>query len=449
MQRNTRNYDVIVLGGGTAGFMAAAAAARQGAKTLVLEQFSHLGGTAVYGIPFLGVISGSGKIVNHGMVDELIDMLKEQGDCFGYARGTYWNTPEKPDSYEFSLVPFDPEGLKYAAQRLVTEAGCDVLFNTFLCGAHVEDGQLVSVEAVNKSGFSTFTANVFVDATGDADAVYLAGGQFQDKKRLQNSSILFRIGNVDLDAFKGEMERGETVRGKGSWHTRILEQSKHSGAAPSLVHMAGHFTPFADQSIRITFTAVSLRDGELFLNATRVAGVDGTNAAEVSRAEITERRHVMELMDALRANVRGFENAVLLYTSPLGIRESRNILGDYTMTMDDVLSGARYPDGVACGAYPIDIHDPKGGQTQFHFIQSGGYYTVPYRAMLPAGLEGVLVCGRCISATHEAHGTIRIMGCVLSQGEAAGTAAGMAAKRGITPRSLPAADVRAALGFSE
>ncbi len=444
-----QHYDVIVLGGGTAGFMAAAASARQGAKTLLIERFPHLGGTAVYGIPFLGVISGGGKVVNRGMVDELIGLLEERGDCFGYARGAYWNTPARPDSYEFSLVPFDPEGLKYAAQRLVAGAGCEVLLNTFLCGARVENGRLCAVEAVNKSGRATYGADVFVDATGDADAVFLAGGRFQEKTALQNASILFRVGGVDLAAFRAEMERGETVRGKGAWHTRILYQSKAPDAAESLVHMAGHFAPFDDKTREVTFTAVSLRDGEVFLNATRVSGVDGTDAVAVSRAELLERENVMELIDALRRNVRGFERAVLLATSPLGIRESRNILGDYTITRDDVLSAVKFPDGVACGAYPIDIHDPRGGKTQFQFIREGGYYTIPYRAMLPAGLEGVLVCGRCISAAHEAHGTTRIMGCVLSQGEAAGTAAALASVRGVFPRALPAEDVRAALRFTD
>jgi len=145
---------------------------------------------------------------------------------------------------------------------------------------------------------------------------------------------------------------------------------------------------------------------------------------------------VMELFAAMKKNIPGFQNARLSHLAPLGIRESRNIVGDYVITRDDVLTGRKFPDGIAFGAYPIDIHDPKGGPTQFQFIENGGYYSVPYRALLPKGIEGLLVAGRCISADHNAMGTVRIMGCVIAQGAAAGKAAATCARQNITPRQL-------------
>lgn len=437
-----REYDVIVCGGGTAGFMAAAAAARMGAKTLIVERFSHLGGTAAFGIPFLGIVSGNGEVVNRGMVDELIERLQKQSASFGHARGAYWNTSENNGSYEFALTPFDPEHLKYVAQQMVTEAGGEILYYSIVTGAVVEKGRLQAIEVSNKSGKTLYFAKVFIDATGDADVAYHAGASFLPKVGVQNSSILFRIGSVDLEAFRGELERGVTVQGKGSWHTRVLYQAKAEGAQPSLVHMAGHLTPFEDKSRKITFTAVSFRDGEVFLNATRVAGVDGTDTEALSRAEVQERENVMEVFDALRKSVRGFENAVLLTTSPMGIRESRNIEGDYVITKEDVTGGKEFSDSVARGAYPIDIHDPKGGATQFVFIREGASYGVPFRAMLPKKIEGLIVAGRCISASHEAHGTVRIMGCVLAQGQAAGTAAGLCIQQNKEPRSLSISTLR-------
>jgi hypothetical protein len=208
--------------------------------------------------------------------------------------------------------------------------------------------------------------------------------------------------------------------------------------------MAGHLVPFDDER-QVTFTAVSYREGEVFLNATRITGIDGTDVWDVSRGEIQERRNTIELFEALKKNVRGFESSVLLYTSPLGVRETRNIVGDYVITHEDVIGASSFPDGIARGAYPIDIHDPKGGKTQFTFIKNGGFYSVPYRALLPKDIEGVITAGRCISATQKAQGTIRIMGCVLAQGEAAGTAAALCIKEGKTPRELSTNKLRETL----
>lgn len=164
--------------------------------------------------------------------------------------------------------------------------------------------------------------------------------------------------------------------GKNSWHTRIVEGSKTTGAKPTLVHMAGHLLPFENDR-EVTFTAVSYRDGEVYLNATRTAGIDGSDVIQMSRGEIEERRHVMEIYRAMKQRVPGFSRATLLHTSPLGIRESRNILGKYVIRREDVLEGRSFADGVARGAYPIDIHDPKGGRTQFQFIKNGGSYEIP------------------------------------------------------------------------
>ena len=436
-----KKYDVVVAGGGTAGFMAAVAAGRMGAKTLVIERFNHLCGTAVYGLPFLGIISGSGKVVNHGLVHELHERLIKAEASNGMQRGTYWNTPEKPNSYEFGLTPFDPEQLKYIAQQMVIEAGCEILFYSMITDVIMDGNKVKSVVAAGKSGEIVISADVFIDATGDADIVHYANGEFIKKERFQNCSIISRIGNVRLEEFEKEMDLGENVEGKGKWHTRILKGKTDKGTE-HLVHMAGHLKPYDDKSRRVTFTAVSNRDGEIFLNATRTSGLDGTDIWDISRGEISERKNTIELFEALKKNVRGFEGATLLYTSPLGIRETRNIVGEYIITEDDIVKAAAPKDGVANGAYPIDIHDPKGGATQFTFIEKGGYFNVPFRAMLPKGVEGVIVAGRSISATQKAQGSIRIMGCVMSQGEAAGTAAGMCVKKSCSPKLLSTDELR-------
>ena len=430
-----REYDVIVVGGGTAGALAAIAAARQGVKTLVVERFGHLGGTAVYGIPFLGLLSGSGEKVYGGLVAELLDRLQAEDFAFGIASGAYWNTPDKPNSYGFNLFPFDPEGLKYVLQEMLLEAGGEMLLHTTLSNVVVENDRITQIEVCSYLSTQQLRAKVFLDCTGDATLIARAGGSFQKKSRTQNSSILFHIGNVDLDAFRAELQNGDRIKGRDTWHTRLIYQQKGVGKPASFVHMAGHLRPFEDDRT-VTFTAVSYRDGELHLNATRIPGLDVTDSWDITRGEIEERRHVMELMRAMRKTIPGFQNAVLLNTSPLGIRESRNILGKYTITREDVLSGTAFPDGIARGSYPIDIHDPKGGKTQFQFIAGGSGYEIPFRAMLPAQLEGVIVAGRCISADQNAVGTVRIMGCCLHQGAAAGFAAAACVKENRLPSQL-------------
>lgn len=436
-----KHYDVIIVGGGTAGALAAIASARQGAKTLVVERFGHLGGTAVYGIPFLGLLSGSGEPVYTGLVTELLDRLQKEGFAFGIAKGAHWNTPEKPDTYGFNLFPFDAEGLKYVLQEMLLEAGGEMLLGCTLCDVKTEGSRIQQIGVCSLTAGYTLTADVFVDCTGDASLIHRAGGAFQKKERTQNSSILFHIGHVDLDAFRQELNNGDRIKGRDTWHTRVIYQEKAQGARATFVHMAGHLRPFEDERT-VTFTAVSYRDGEIHLNATRIPGIDPTDAWDVTRGEIEERRHVMELMRALKKNVPGFEQAVLLNTSPLGIRESRNILGEYTITRDDVLSGRTFEDGVARGSYPIDIHDPKGGKTQFQFIKDGSGYEVPLRAMIPQGFSNVLAAGRCISADQNATGTVRIMGCCLHQGAAAGVAAALCAKEGIDPKKLNGAALK-------
>ena len=439
-----KHYDVIVVGGGTAGALAAVAAARDGAKTLIVERFGHLGGTAVYGIPFLGLLTGGGDLANKGLVEELLQRLKDENFAFGLARGAYWNTPEKPKSFEFSLFPFDPEGLKYVLQEMACEAGCEVLFHSTLSDVQIENGHVSAIKVCGISADQWLGADVFIDCTGDANLVSRSGGSFLHKNHVQNSSILFHLGNVDFEAFLGELEKGERVLGKDNWHTRIIRHEKEKNFGQTLVHMAGHLKPFGDERT-VTFTAVSYRDGEIYLNASRVPGIDGTDPWQVSCGEIAERRNVMELYKALKNNVAGFERASLLYTSPLGIRESRNIAGEYVITREDVLSGTEFYDGVARGAYPIDIHDPKGGKTQFQFIENGGSYEIPFRAMLPLGLDNVIVAGRCISADQNAVGTVRIMGCCMHQGAAAGVCAAMCIKDKKLPREMDGRELKAKL----
>lgn len=434
-----KNYDVIILGGGTAGVMAAVAAARGGAGTLIIEKGGHLGGTAVTGLPFLGMYDGKDRQVNSGLAQELVDRMKAENGSLDGCFGATWMDPD----YRFSITPFEPEVYKYIAQEMVLEAGAEILFHTFISGVYMDGAHLQGIRVVNKSGESLYTAKVFIDTTGDADIAYHCGVPMEAKPLKQNASMLFTLAGVDTDRVYEALQKGEGITGWGEWHNRILLGPRLDDKKEGLIHMAGHFVGLHGEEV--TFTAISARKGLLYVNATRTTGIDGTSAEDMSAAEVSERRHVHDLLTAIREHVPGMENCYLIYTAPVGIRESRNIVGDYVLTKEDVLGGKQFEDSVARGAYPIDIHDPKGGRTQFQFIKDGGSYTIPYRCFLPVGVENLLVAGRCLSATHEAMGTARIMGAVMSQGEAVGVAAAQAVRDGVSVRHVDIAKVQETL----
>ena len=424
------DYDVIIAGGGTAGVPAAIASGRCGAKTLVIEQYGHLGGTAVTGIPFLGIYDGCDRRVNAGLVRELTERMKAENGSLDGCFGATWNDGR----YRFSITPYDEEIYKFVAQEMVLEAGCDILFHSFVTDVVREGRELTAVEVAGKSGIRRYTARVFIDTTGDADLAFRSGVAMVEKTHLQNASILFKAGGVDTDLFLDSLKNGHGVAGWGEWHTRVLTGPRLNTEKPGPIHMAGHIK--GADGREITFTAVSFYAGEVCLNATRTTGVDGTDAESLTRGEISERRHLHEIMRTLRENVPGFENAHIISSAPIGIRESRNIDGRYRLEKEDVLSGRVFEDAVARGAYPIDRHDPKGGRTQFSFIENCGSYTIPYRSLLPKELDNLLVAGRCLSASHIAMGSARIMGAAMSQGQAAGTAAALAVRHGVAPAML-------------
>ena len=434
-----KQYDVIVIGGGTAGVIAAIAAARNGAKTLIVEKNSYLGGVAATGIPFLGIYDGKDRRVNAGIPQELVERMCREGGCLDGVFGATWMDP----NYRFSITPFDQECYKYVAQEMVLEAGAEILFHCFVSDLWMNGNDIEAIEIANKSGKTRYSAKVYIDTTGDADVAYRAGVPMVEKQEKQNASILFELVDVDVERVYLSLQNGEGISGWGQWHNRILKGPKLDCAEPGVIHMAGHFD--GPEGKPVTFTAISHHKNQLDINATRTIGIDGTDAGDLSRAEIAERRHVHDLVAHLRAHVPGMERARLIYTAPIGIRESRNIIGDYQLQKDDVLQGRQFPDSVVRGAYPIDIHDPKGGRTQFQFIRDGGSYSIPYGCFLPQGVENLLVAGRCLSATPEALGTARIMGVVMGQGQAVGTAAALAVRDGVSVRGIKMDQLQAQL----
>ena len=439
-------YDVVICGGGTAGTIAAISSARLGVRTLLVERDGFLGGTATYGIPFLGFFSGDGTKVVGGIPQELVDRMVALRGSVGHVRGGTWRTGRNEYDYEFSLTPYDPECLKFAAQEMVLEAGGESMFQSVLISAQLEGNKVSSIELMTPEGKQEVGAKVFIDATGDAMLTWLAGfpTEMRGPGNMQNVTHIIRVGNVDADRMVECLKAEGAIKGFWDWHIRLTRGPLLDGEE-GFVHVAGHAELWEGKP-PLTFTGVSWRKGEMSFNITRTTEVNPTKAEDINRAEINERRNVATVIEAMRERIPGLEKAYLVSTSTrVGIREGRRIRGLYTLTEEEVIERSEFPDGIARGAYPIDIHDPKGGKTQFGFIKEGGSYAVPYRCLIPDGSENLLVAGRCISTTGKALGSVRLMPCCMALGQAAGTAAALASQESTPPMKLDADRLRTRL----
>jgi hypothetical protein len=230
-----RKAEVVIVGGGTSGALAAIASARNGTDTLIVESNGFLGGTATFGYPFLGFFNGRGEQVVSGIPQEVVDRLVSLGASPGHMRGGTWSTLEKPMTYEFSLTPYDPEILKYALLLMAEESGVRFLLHATLTGAVVENGVLKGIDVYTKSGPIRILGKMFVDGTGDADLAALAGAPFElgsKEGRLQNVSLHFRITNVDAEKMVEALKKEDRITGRDSWHIRLV-RGKGPGKEPT------------------------------------------------------------------------------------------------------------------------------------------------------------------------------------------------------------------------
>ncbi len=397
-------YDLIVAGGGFTGVAGAVAAAREGAKVLLIERYGFLGGAACacYVNPFmrytLKTEQGT-ELLSKGIFEEILDRL----DALGGLK-------ENRDT-------FSEELLKLVLDRLTKEAGVKVLFHSYLQAVHKEGKHITSVRVVNKSGTMELAADYFIDATGDADLSALAGCPYhvgrEADQLCQPMTLCFRLANVDMEAFK-------RVRPKING---IYQQFQREGKIKN---------PREDVLI---FYHVS--DGVIHFNSTRVVKLSPLDAFDLSETERRAREQVYELYHFMKDNIEGFENCTLLASAPqTGVRESRMVDGAYTLTEEDLCGCRKFEDSIACGNYGVDIHSPDGSGTHRRLLPHTDYYTIPYRSLLPKGADNLLVAGRCISSTHEAQSGYRIMPICCCIGEAAGLAAGLALQSNCMPAEI-------------
>lgn len=428
----TKKVDVLVVGGGPGGFPAAVAAARRGAKTLLVERYGFLGGLATSDLvgPLHGYATMSGRKILGGIPQEIVHRMIDLGGA-------------SKDLTHQGGVPFDPEILKYVADSMVEEAGVQILFHSLATNTIVESNNIKAVIIENKSGRQAVVADIVIDATGDGDIAAFAGAPFEKGRSVDGMTepmgTMFRIGGVKAltaDERKKAVEIvGEAIR-------------------------TGKIRAFHPRNGQLGST---IRTGETTMCVTRFAG-DGNKVEELTRAEIQIRKDTLDIVKFYRENVPGYESIYLLDTpAQVGVRETRQIIGEYVLNADDVLKVRKFDDAVARGAWFIDIHCPLGRIGPYSHVCSSNckieppckvlrehkdklldeiylpkdeWYDIPYRCLVPKKIDNLLVSGRCASFTHEAMAATRVMGTCMAIGQAVGTAAALAVDGKVKPREL-------------
>ena len=407
--------DVLVIGSGSAGSTAALAAAHAGASVTLIERYGFMGGISTQVLDtFYGFYTPGAqprKVVG-GIPDRVVDELMKRGMAL-----------IRPNTYGAGNgITYDPETLKIVWEMLAQQAGVRLLFHTLVVDAIMMDDRICGVVAVGKGGFVTIEAKVVIDASGDADVAAAAGVPFEGAGQggpVQSATTTFRVINVDID-------RARQVK-KDQLH-QLMQAAIDSG---------DYQLPRREGSVHLTPLA-----GVMATNMTRVANVDGTDPVQLTHAEIEGRRQALEYYRFLRDKVPGYEQALLgSLSTQIGIRESRRIFGEYRLTRQDVLSARKFGDAIArCGA-PIEEHT-AGQDTRWEYLPEGETYDIPYRCLLPQKIEDLLVAGRCLSADHDAHASVRSMGQCMALGQAAGIAAALAVQNHNTPREVSITEIQ-------
>lgn len=423
-------FDVVVAGGGPAGIGAAVAAARAGARVALVERYGFLGGNATAGLvgPFMTSYTDDGETqLIRGVFDELVRRMEAIGGAIHpenvRAGSAFAGYIVKGHDH---VTPFDPEAVKLCAAEMMAEAGVTLFLHTFLVDPIVEDGAVRGVIVANKSGLSAIRAKVVVDCSADADIVFGAGAEMKTGRvkdgKTQPMTMFFRIAGVDDAQVDAYVEAHPEQRGM-LFHN-IVEAGRERGEWTIAREKVGMYR--------------MPQPGVWRINTSRIQLLDGTKVEDLTRAELEGRRQVFQLLSFFRKNLPGFENCSLLDTATqIGVRETRRIVGEYELVLEDLMTGRDFDDVVCLYGYPVDVHSPDGsGGGAADSVPLANAYRLPYRIMLPVNVDGVLVAGRCVSASHEALGAIRVMPCAFALGQAAGAGAALAVQQGVEPRHV-------------
>ncbi len=411
----TSSHDLIVAGGGPAGVSAAIAAARMGVDVVLVEHYGFLGGmsTAGFVFPFMTHYAGDRPIIG-GLWSELLARL--QAYPYGYKASTHFGLRH---------FCFDTEGVKQSWLAMCLDAGVKLQLHTFITDVLMDGDRIAGIVTHSKSGREELRGKLVIDATGDGDVAARSGAPFEigrtEDGLVMPMSLHFRMGGVDM----ARMPTREEINA-------LYARDKAAGLiANPRENVLWFDTPHSDQ---------------VHFNTTRLLRFLGTERDDLTAAEIEGRRQVEEMVGWLTCAVPGFERSYLLMTAPqVGVRETRRVIGEYVVPEEELFNGTIYPDAIALSAYPVDIHNPTGGGTVMRHLPWGQFYSIPYRALVPLRVDGLLVAGRPISTTHEAHSATRIQPVASATGQAAGAAAALCLRDGALPRQADIPALQAAL----
>lgn len=413
-------YDVVVCGGGPAGYIAAIAAAREGAKTAIIERYGFFGGMATTGfVTPLSEFGWKGEIVIGGIPWEMVLRLEKMG-------GAFIEWPK-------CNVDFDIELYKLCIQRMVLEAGVDMYMHSTLVGCEMQGNTISKVIINNKNGFESLAARRFIDATGDADLSHMAGVPMQPNPdgEFQPSSFCFMLSGVDTDSdfvkrymyHNGKLGPSECI----PMRQKLLEL-KEKGELPDF---GGPW-----------FNNV-LHPGSVVVNVTRAAA-DSCDNRDFTKAECQLREDIFTFAKAIRENFPEFKDSYVAAAAPqAGIRESRRILGVHTVTADEYVSALKYEDSISRGAHQIDMHRSKGAGQLLKVLEQPAY--VPYRALIATDFPNLIVAGRCLSADRLSHASLRVMASCMGMGQAAGAAAAQSIRKGVSVQEVNTDELREVL----
>ena len=419
--------DVLVIGGGVAGFAAALAAAREGAKVILTEENGYLGGTATAGLvaPFMTCYDTKGENqLIHGIFEELVnELIKVNGaippaDC------------RKCDSYSgyklhghLGTTPIDKEQLKVVMEQMCLKAGVELKYHYLFVQAKKVDRVLKSAIFATGNGFYQISAKAFIDCTGDASVCYAAGGECafsEENGRLQPASTFFLIDNVDKEALDAICLPSQDGRERAFMD--LVEAAKARGEFPC-----------GTQKVRL----YEQPNGIWAVNMCQIdEPFDVTDPDLITKAEIDGRQQVREIFRFLKKDVPGLQNIRLLQTSErVGIRESRRIVGEYVLTHEDLLASRQFEDAVVYLSNSVDVHTP--GAVNYQPFKNEAPYSIPYRCLVPKDFDNVWSAGKSVSADRHAHGAVRVMPPSIAMGEAAGVASAIAVQKQLPAKQIP------------
>ena len=436
-------YDVVVVGGGTTGVFAAIAAARHGARVALVEESGFLGGTATTGLPWMAFHNyKTRKRIIGGLPYETIEKLWQIDGASEFVL----------DPIVESTIYVNPSLLKIVLASMVREAGVDVFLHSIGNNVTLNGSTITGVYIQNREGCQYLKAKVVVDCTDCCNVAYKAGAEIrfgrETDSRTQVSSTVFTVGNIntkELIAFF--KENPDQLR------PHKLPQNE----LVSLVNSLDKVPLFSIGAFRELFKKAELEgldlprdsmigivhphEDEIMLVTTRIEGVDPLNEISFSSSEMEGYEQIPNIMRFVKEYMPGGKNARIISTGhTIGMRETYHIVGEYTLSADDILKGIIHGDAIAIGSYYMDIHSPDNKGLE-HMVKPP-IYTIPYRSLIPQNVDGLIVAGRCISATHEAISAFRVIPIVGTIGQAAGTAAAMSVFRACLPRKLSVNDLR-------